>query len=164
VTIPLPPKREPIVPVKVRAAIEWLLVNPPDLVAAAKHAGLASAARLREELKKPHVLRYARQEKQLALESFCLSTPAILRKIAEESANDMARLGAVKTAEALRVGSVEAIGGVVPPQPGLVVVIEVPGQPDRILAPPMPAPMIDVTPERQPDGSYTDLRPAEFLR
>jgi hypothetical protein len=42
----------------------------------------------------------------------------------------------------------ETRGASVRHAPGLVVIIETAGQPAQIVAPPMPAPMIDVTPER----------------
>jgi hypothetical protein len=78
--------RTPVVPKKVKAAIEFMLETKPDLRDAAAHVGM-NLYELRRAMKKPHVLRYAREERQIALESFCLGSPAALAKVRDESEN-----------------------------------------------------------------------------
>ena len=84
----MPParKREPVVPARVKAAIAFLLEHEADLQAAAAHAGMRTSE-LRREMGKAHVRRYALAESQIALERFCLGSPAALTKVRDESEN-----------------------------------------------------------------------------
>jgi hypothetical protein len=72
--------RDPCVPARVKQAISFVLETKPDLAAAAAHAGI-STYELRREMKKAHVIRYMRAERQAALEAFCLGSPAALAKV-----------------------------------------------------------------------------------
>jgi hypothetical protein len=103
----MPParKREPAIPARVKAAIEYMLNTRSDLAEAATHAGL-STYELRRQLGKTHVLKYARAEKKAALEALCLTTPAALNEVLRGE-NEMAKVAAIKTAEALKEGAVE---------------------------------------------------------
>jgi hypothetical protein len=147
--VPPAKHREPIVPAKVKAAFEFKYATPgADLQAMAQHVGL-STYKLREYLKRPEVLRWLYHEKRAMLEAAAAGNPRALEEIRDKSDNAMARVAAAKAIESMLMTSTEETRGMAAkPSPGLVVVIEVAGQPDRIVAPPMP-PMIDVTPERE---------------
>jgi hypothetical protein len=141
-------KRPPAIHAGVRRLVDALLAQSKyNLQAAAAEAGLTTY-RAREHLMKPHVLRFLREQKQALLEEICATNPATLAEIKASSGNDMARVNAVKALEQIKSGVVEETGVIAKQTPGLVIVIEKAGQPDRIIAPPMPASMIDVTPER----------------
>jgi hypothetical protein len=136
---------EPIVPLKVREAIEILLEQTvQDFPAAAKAVGL-STYQLRREMKKPHVLRYQRAEKQAKLEEVCLNNPKALAEIRDKGENQMAKVAAVRQSEAMRQAAAEETGGPRQSLPGLVIVIEGPGGSVRTIGPPIP-PMIEVEP------------------
>ena len=62
-------------PLKVRAAIRYLIDVKDDLQAAALHAGL-SVHELRRSLGQPEVRRYALAERQVAIERFVLGSLA----------------------------------------------------------------------------------------
>jgi hypothetical protein len=59
-------KREGI-PLKVKAAISFMVEQKADYQAAALHAGITTHE-LRRSMGLPHVMRYAREQKQRALE------------------------------------------------------------------------------------------------
>jgi hypothetical protein len=150
-------RREPIVPLKVREAIEILLEQTvQDFPAAAKAVGL-STYQLRRELKKPHVLRYQRAEKQAKLEEVCLNNPKALAEIRDKGENAMAKVAAVRQSEAMRQAAAEESAGPRQSLPGLVVIIESRDGTVQRIAPPIPAhPMIEVEPlperELEPPG------------
>jgi hypothetical protein len=67
----MPParKREPVVPQKVRDAVEYMFTTPgATLQSAAKHVGLPTF-KLRFAMSQPHCLRWMLQEKQARLGS-----------------------------------------------------------------------------------------------
>jgi hypothetical protein len=132
---------EPCVPTKVKVAVEYLLNTKADLVAAAMHAQLAPAE-LRRALGKPHVLRYARAEKKAALEALCLGSPSTLADILRGD-NEMARVQAIKTAEALKEGAIELEHRTAQRKPGLQIVIVERDGSQRV--PYEPLPLLDVT-------------------
>jgi hypothetical protein len=150
-------RRQPIVPLKVREAIEILLEQTvQDFPAAAKAVGL-STYQLRRELKKPHVLRYQRAEKQAKLEEVCLNNPKALAEIRDKGENAMAKFAAVRQSEAMRQAAAEESAGPRQSLPGLVVIIESRDGTVQRIAPPIPAhPMIEVEPlperELEPPG------------
>jgi hypothetical protein len=86
------------VPLKVRAAIRYLIDVNDDLQAAALHAGL-SIHELRRSLGQPEVRRYALAERQVAIERFVLGSPAALARVRDTSENGMAVVAAVKAGE-----------------------------------------------------------------
>jgi hypothetical protein len=135
-------KRENV-PAKVKVAIEFLIQQKNDLAAAALHAGV-SLNELRRSLKAPQVRRYALEQRQLALETLCLGNPAALQKVRDESENGMAIVGAVKAAEQLRVGAIEAEASAQRRAPGLSIVL-VQGDGGRLTAFEPPK-LLDVTP------------------
>jgi hypothetical protein len=142
-------KRPPAIHAGVRRLVDALLAQSKyDLQAAAAAADLTTY-RAREYLMKPHVLRFLRDQKQALLEEICATNPATLNEIKATSGNDMARVNAVKALEQLKDGVVEETGGVTRHTPGLIVqIINVDGSVQTI-GPPPPAPMIDVTAERE---------------
>jgi hypothetical protein len=137
------------IPAKVKVAIEYLINQKADYQAAALHAQITTLE-LRRSMGQPHVRRYALEQRQLALEAFCLGSPAALAKVRDLSENGMAVVASIKAGEQLRVGAIEEEGRAQKRLPGLQIVIvqsdgrEIPYQP------PQP-PMLDVTsPEAEP--------------
>jgi hypothetical protein len=133
------------VPARVKRAIAFLLEQKADLQAAALHAGM-STYELRREMKKPHVRRYALAERQIALESFCLGSPAALAKVRDQSENGMAVVAAVKAGELLQQGALAAEATAQKRQPGLqIVIVQRDGSQEFVPMSPS-VPMLDVTP------------------
>jgi hypothetical protein len=132
------------IPAKVKVAVQYLIETKDDLKGAALHAQI-SLHELRRYLSKPQCLRYAREQKKLALEALCLTVPSTLREVMSGD-NEMARLHAVKTAEALRMDAVELEQRGTLRQPGLqIVIVGGPGPPQVVPTMP-PRPLLDVTP------------------
>jgi hypothetical protein len=144
------PKREPVVPAKVKDGIHALFEQPVYDLAAAAAVAQMPTWRFREAMKKPHIRRWAWHEKRALLETICAGNPVALAKIRETSGNDMARVGAIKTLEAMRVELDEARNAnAMRAQPGLTIVIENRDGTTRAL--PLPStPMIDVSPTPVP--------------
>jgi hypothetical protein len=61
------------IPAKVKVAIAFLVERQNDMRAAAEFAGL-SVYELRRSLMAPHIRRYALEQRQVALEAFCLGS------------------------------------------------------------------------------------------
>jgi hypothetical protein len=143
--------REPAIPQKVKILIgELLNQRIYDLAAAAERAGITTYW-ARRYLQRPTVLRYFREERAAMLEEVCAGNAAALAKVRAESDNGMAVTAACRQLEAMRQTVAEETGNGVPRmQPGLVVqIVNVAGEVTQTIGPPpMPAPMIDVTPER----------------
>jgi hypothetical protein len=99
-----------------------MLEQKPDLQAAAAHAGMRTSE-LRREMGKARVRRYALAERQIALEAFCLGSPAALLKVRDESENGMAVVASIKAGEQLRTGALEEEGRAQKRAPGLQIVI-----------------------------------------
>jgi hypothetical protein len=74
------------IPAKVKVAIEYLINQKADYAAAAAHAQITTWE-LRRSMGQPHIRRYALEQRQLALEAFCLGSPAALAKVRDESEN-----------------------------------------------------------------------------
>jgi hypothetical protein len=121
-----------------------MLEQKPDLQAAAAHAGMRTSE-LRREMGKAHVRRYALAERQIALEAFCLGSPAALAKVRDQSENGMAIVAAVKAGELLQQGALAAEATAQKRQPGLQIVIVQQDGSKQIVAGPAP-PMLDITP------------------
>jgi hypothetical protein len=109
-----------------------------------------ATAELRRAMGRPHVRRYALAERQIALEAFCLGSPAALAKVRDQSENGMAVVAAVKAGEMLKVGALEAEVSAQKRAPGLQIVI-VQGDGTRQVAhsPRQVLPALDVTPARE---------------
>ena len=75
------------IPVKVKAAITYMLEQQADMQAAAMPAGI-SYLRAPAILGKPHVLTYAREQKKAALEALCLTSPAYLADVLQGRERD----------------------------------------------------------------------------
>jgi hypothetical protein len=135
------------VPAKFKIAVQFLIETKNDIVEAARHANMP-AVELRRAMGQPQCLRYAREQKKLALEALCLASPANLREVLRGS-NEMAKVRAVQVAEALAQDAVELEQRAVQRAPGLqIVIIERDGAQRVAYQPPEPAvPMLDVAPE-----------------
>jgi hypothetical protein len=151
--------REPIVPAKVKAAVEFLFTTPnADLHSAAQHAGITTY-KLRSSMMQPHVLRWLLTEKQARLEAASAGNIGALLEVRDKADNSMARVAAAKSLEQmLDTVSVQTGTNRSPSQrqaPGVVIVIQ--GADGRVHqqlpAGPPPAPMIDMTPERSAELS-----------
>jgi hypothetical protein len=130
------------VPAKVKVAVQFLIEQKNDLKAAAEHAGI-SLYELRRSLSRPASRRYALEMRQVALEAFCLGSPAALTRVRDTSENGIAVVNAIKAGEQLRVGAIEAETSAQRRAPGLQIVIVGPGGEKQIAHEP-PPPMIDV--------------------
>jgi hypothetical protein len=124
---------------------ELLTQTKYDLAAAAEKAKL-SLYLTKRYLKRPTVLRYFREERAAVLEEICAGNPAALAKVREGSGNDMAVVAACRQLEAMRQTVAEESGRQSAPRPGLVIVINHGDGRQDTIGPPVPAPMIDVTP------------------
>jgi hypothetical protein len=142
-------KRGPIVPARMRVVVKELLEQRVyDLAAAAEKAGLTTYL-ARRYLKQPHVLRFFREERAAMLEEICAGNAAALA-VVRLSDNGMAVAAAVRQLEAMRqTVAEETRGGRAATMPGLVIVITQPDGSQQMIPPTPPAPMIDVTPERE---------------
>jgi hypothetical protein len=142
--------RTPVVPAKVKVALDLLFNDPSaDLESAAAAVGMPTN-RLRDQLKLPHVRRYATQERGAFIDALCAGNAAALKDIRDNSKNAMARVAAIRQAELMKE-TLDGPAGALQERhaPGLVVqILNVAGEVTQTIAPPLPAPMIDVTPER----------------
>jgi hypothetical protein len=140
--------RTPAVPAKVKVALDLLFNDPnADLAKAAAAVGMPTN-RLRDQLKLPHVKRYATQERGAFIDALCAGNPAALKEIRDTSKNAMARVAAVRQAEIMKE-TLDGPGHALQQghAPGLVVVIQsADGKVMQAIPPMPPAPMIDVTP------------------
>ena len=137
------------VPAKVKAAVEIMLTlaDAPDLAKIAEQVGYRDAYELRKHLMKPQSVHHLRDRKRQVLESINAANPEALRKVRDESGNSMAKVQAVRTLEAMgdRMDDVAGVRSNLP-APGVVIIIEQAGRPDRIIGPTAP-PVIDAQPD-----------------
>jgi hypothetical protein len=118
-----------------------------DLQAAAKAAGLTTKL-LKKYLKMPRVRRYYAAERQPVFDAYCAGNPAALKAIRDDSNNKMAAVAAVRGLELMRNETLEEVGGRGAGQaPGVTIIIEQPGLPDRVAA------VIDAEHDGQSSGS-----------
>jgi hypothetical protein len=132
------------IPAKVKVAIAYLLEVKDDLAAAALHAQI-SLLELRRYMGKPQCRRYSLEQRQLALEKFCLGSPLALTRVRDTSENGIAIVNAVKAGELLRVGAVHDEAAAQRRGPGLQIVIIGPGGEKQVAYQP-PQPMLDAMP------------------
>jgi hypothetical protein len=150
----MPParKREPIVPAKVKEAVDYLFGTPgATLQTAAQHIGWTTR-KLRFYLTQPHVLRWMLHEKQARLEAASAGNIPALLSVRDHGDNAMAKVHAAKTLETMldTVSERTGIGRQVQQQrqPGLqIVIVQNDGtQQVAYQPPPMQTPLLDVTP------------------
>jgi hypothetical protein len=99
----MPParKREPIVPQKVRDAVDCMFSTlGATLQTAAQHIGWTTR-KLRFYLTQPHVLRWMLQEKQARLEAASAGNIGALLSVRDRGDNAMAKVHAAKTLETM---------------------------------------------------------------
>jgi hypothetical protein len=144
--------KNPKVPAKVKHAFELMQADPKiDAKGAAAAAGI-SYYNFRRALKLPHVALWARETHKAKVNAICAANPERLRAIADTSENDMARVTAVKTLEAMRESIDQSVGaGQHLRGPGLQIVILQRDGSSQVVAGPTPAPVIDVTPDLEHD-------------
>jgi hypothetical protein len=143
------------IPAKVKVAITYLLEVKDDLKAAAEHAQI-SLSELRRYMGKPQVRRYSLEQRQIALERFCLGSPAALTRVRDESENGIAVVNAVKAGELLRLGAVQEGATAERRAPGLqIVIVERDGSQHIAHQPP---PLLDVTPSPEAELVPSDRR------
>jgi hypothetical protein len=152
----MPPaqKREPIVPQKVRDAVDYTFATPgATLQTAAQHIGWTTR-KLRFYLTQPHVLRWMLQEKQARLEAASAGNIGALLSVRDHGDNAMARVHACKTIETMLDNTSErtGIGRQVQQtrQPGLQIVILANDGSKQVAFDP-PAPLIEATPVSEVD-------------
>jgi hypothetical protein len=138
------------VPARVKTAVAYLIEQKADLALAAAAAGL-TVRELRRQMGKPEVRRYSLEQRALALDAFCLGSPAALTEIRDTSENSMARVQAIRTGEILRTGAIEDEVTAQRRGPGLQIVIVQPSG-AKELVPMMPTvPMLDTLPAPEPE-------------
>jgi hypothetical protein len=136
--------RRESIPQRVKVAIAFLLEQKNDLAAAALHAGM-DLRELKRAMGLPQVRRYSLEQRQIALEAFCLGSPAALTKVRDESENGMAVVASIKAGEQLRIGAIEAEAAAKQRMPGLqIVLIQKDGSREQVPMTPS-VPMLDVT-------------------
>jgi hypothetical protein len=142
--------RTPAVPAKVKVALDLLFNDPnADLASAAAAVGMPTN-RLRDQLKLPHVRRYATQERGAFIDALCAGNVAALKDIRDNSKNAMARVAAVRQAELMKE-TLDGPGSALQERhaPGLVVqIVNQVGEVTQEFGV-RPVPMTDVTPERE---------------
>jgi hypothetical protein len=114
--------RSTTVPARVRTAIAFLLEQKDDLPAAAAHAGM-TLRELKRWMGRPRCRRYALEQRQIALETFCLQSPAALARVRDTSDNGMAVVAAVKAGEMLRTGVLHEEATTKARAPGLQIIV-----------------------------------------
>jgi hypothetical protein len=134
------------IPAKVKVAIEYLINQKADYQAAALHAQITTLE-LRRSMGQPHIRRYALEQRQLALEAFCLGSPAALAKVRDLSENGMAVVASIKAGEQLRVGAIEEEGRAQKRTPGLSIVLVQKDGGHLVAFEPPQQQMLDVTPK-----------------
>jgi hypothetical protein len=141
--------KPPAVHAGAKRLVEIMLAKPGvSLAEAAAEAGL-TARSARVYLGRPHVIQFYRAEKQRLIEELSLANPMALADIRDRADDSMSRVAAAKALEQLRVEAVQESGGRPRHTPGLVVVItNGAGEVTQTIGGELPAPMIDVTPER----------------
>jgi hypothetical protein len=145
--------RGPAVPARIKHAVELLLKlgAEPDYAKIATEVGYRSTAEFMRWFRKPQSVKYLKEQKRSYLESVNAGNPEALRRVRDESQNSMAKVQAVRTLESMGDRMDEANGARAGHQaPGITIVIEHPGQPDRYVGPQLPT---------LPAGPVIDLRP-----
>jgi hypothetical protein len=105
-----------------------------DLVQAAK-AGGVTVQRLRDDLGRPHVRAFMRQQRQLQLETICQQNPSALARIRDSSPNANAAVNSCRTLESMLEASNAETSRPARREAGLVIVIaSQPRQPEQRLA------------------------------
>jgi hypothetical protein len=159
--MPPPEKRDPSISARTKEAIRYLIEERADIAAAAAHTQVATFE-LRRQLAKPHVRRYSLEQRQIALEAFCLGSPAALTKVRNDSSNGMAVVAAVKAGEMLKVGAIEAEAASQRRMPGLsIVLIQKDGGHLVAYEPPQRPPMLDIAPAPTPEPAIAPDAEAE---
>jgi hypothetical protein len=161
----MPParKREPIVPAKVKAAVDHMFATPgATLQTAANHVGMVTRM-LRFQMTQPHVLRWMLQEKQARLEAASAGNIGALLSVRDYGDNAMAKVHAAKTIETMLDTTSERTGigrsAQQQRQPGLQIVIVQGDGTSEVVAGPPPAPLIDAVPTTEPEP-VRDVRDA----
>jgi hypothetical protein len=148
--------REPIVPAKVKRAVEVLLAQSRyDFVEAALAAGMAPY-KLRDRLKRPEVLRYIRDQRRALIEEVCAGNPVALARVRDTSENGMAVCAAVRTSEAMRLATAVETGGGDVVRGLQIVIVQSSGQ-ETVIGPPA-APMIEADPLMAEDAAELEHR------
>lgn len=139
---------------RLKAALDAMLwENLTDNEAASKFKITVTAIRL--ALKRPHVARYLREQRQVLHARELGRNSQALIKIRDESANAMAQVAAVREIE--RIADGETQHPRTPQAPGFVIIVQ---QPGPAMAQPEPQ-IINVTPAPTPETSAQVVYPHE---
>jgi hypothetical protein len=107
----------------IKAAIDALLhMERYDLGLAAK-AGGVTVARLRDDLGRPHVRAWMRQQRQLQLETICQQNPTALARIRDSSLNANAQVNSCRVLETMLADSTAETSRPARRDAGLVIII-----------------------------------------
>jgi hypothetical protein len=160
----MPPaaKREPIVPVKVKAAIAFLYDTPnATILDAARHVKI-DLRKLKFLMTLPHSQRWLLQDKAARLAAITPSNIAALVAIRDERTNQMASVHAVKALEGLldttheKLGLGREIQGEAKRLPGLQIVVIAPNGTPTVVAGPPPSPLIEANPAHETVPASSD--------
>jgi hypothetical protein len=116
--------KNPQVPAKVKLVFEAMQNDPALTVQLATKAVGISYYNFRRALKLPHVALWMRESHKAKVDAICAANPERLRVIANESENHMARVGAIKTLEAMKEALDPQGSARLQQTPGLVIVIQ----------------------------------------
>jgi hypothetical protein len=106
-----------------KASIDALLhMERYDLVLAAKAGGLR-VQQLRDDLGRPHVRAFMRQQRQLQLETICQQNPTALARIRDSSPNANAAVNSCRTLESMLEASTAETSRPARREAGLVIII-----------------------------------------
>ena len=118
-----------------RSSIDALLhMERYDLVLAAKAGGLR-VQQLRDDLLRPHVRAFMRQQRALQLEMICQQNPSALARIRDSSTNANAAVNSCRTLESMLEASTSETSRPARREAGLVIIIGArPPEPEPRLA------------------------------
>jgi hypothetical protein len=118
----------------IKDAIQCLLHQQKYDLAEAARIGGVTVQRLRDDLARPHVRAFMRQQRQLQLETICQQNPSALARIRDSSTNANAAVNSCRTLESMLEASTAETSRPVRREAGLVIIIGAqPQQPQQRL-------------------------------
>jgi hypothetical protein len=107
----------------IKEAIQCLLHQEKYDLAEAARIGGVTVQRLRDDLGRPHVRAWMRQQRQLQLETICQQNPSALARIRDSSTNANAAVNSCRTLESMLEASTQETSRPARREAGLVIII-----------------------------------------
>jgi hypothetical protein len=107
----------------IKEAIQCLLHQEKYDLAEAARIGGVTVQRLRDDLGRPHVRAFMRQQRQLQLETICQQNPSALARIRDSSPNANAAVNSCRTLESMLEASTAETSRPARREAGLVIII-----------------------------------------